>query len=252
MHVRRAMTTALVLGATACAAVLSIDDVAYDAEGTLDGGADTGDASVPIPDAPVDPARDGPPEVADGTPPPDATPPSTKGCADGTREAFTDVAANPNIAGCAGGFGEPGLLEDGGPSCSRGAGDTSNNPNGNVCHADDLCAAGWHVCHDATDVVRSGGSCNMFAGPQGDAGVFFATKQPGAGGTKCGASGTDDLFGCGTMGAPTDTTCTGLNATSGDGCKLLALPWLCTMGAAERVTVKKPGPGGGGVLCCAD
>jgi hypothetical protein len=252
MHVRRAMTTALVLGLSACAAVLSIDDVAYDAGGARDGGSDIGDASVARADAPVDPPRDGSPGTGDANPPPDAAPPTTKGCADGTREAFADVTAYAHIAGCAGGWSEPGLLEDGGPSCRRGAGDTSNNPAGSSCHADDLCAAGWHVCTGAADVVRSGGTCNVFAGPQGDAGVFFATRQPGAGATKCGASGTDDLFGCGTMGSPADSTCTGLNATSGDGCSFLALPWICVKGTAERANVTKPAPGGGGVLCCAD
>jgi len=258
MHLRTAAFCALTFCATACAAVLSIDDVGFDDPTALDGGSDGegggggNDASdARFEDALADAQADGATDHGDAAPQPDAAP--ATGCSDGTREGFKNASQFSSIAGCAGGWSELGLLEDAGPSCNRDAGDTSSNPSGTRCHADDLCAAGWHVCHDALDVSRSGGQCATFGAAQPDAGLFFATKQPGSGGTNCGDSGVDDLFGCGTMGLPAVPTCNGLNATSGDGCRYLALPWVCGTGSNnERAIATKPGAAGGGVLCCQD
>jgi hypothetical protein len=65
------------------------------------------------------------------------------GCADGTRELFTDMKKWPLIAGCAGNIegGNMRQARQGQNGC--GAGDERNN----ACRsAEDLCAPGWHIC----------------------------------------------------------------------------------------------------------
>ncbi len=205
-----------------------------------------------------------------------ASPPivDQKGCADGARESFRDVARYPRIAGCAGGFDVAGLGREEGPACGRRAGDDGANPDGRGCRADDLCAAGWHVCRSSAEVAaRSPDGCvgARDAAPAS----FFATRQLGPGcrrcatgaATDCGsndcrdhcaptAAMSNDLFGCGTLGsAPDPATCGVLDRFSDNLCSGLQAPWRCdgdAAGVRERELVVKPGPGAGGVLCCAD
>jgi hypothetical protein len=258
MQLRTILLAALASGSIACAAVLSIDDVGYGEPPAADGGGDaTFPDGEPAGDATDEAHVDGGPGHGDAAPPiPDATaqpdaPTPAVGCSDGTREAFSDIGMFPTIAACSGGWDLQGLLEGTAPACNRDAGDKSSNPNGAGC-ADDLCAAGWHVCTDGDDVLsHSPQGCPSFGPARADGGVFFATKQPSSNGT-CGDAGTDDLFGCGSMGANVPAgACGALTVTSGNGCQFLTLPWTC--GAAsldERSLALKARPEGGGVLCC--
>jgi len=196
-----------------------------------------------------------------------------KGCSDGTREGFVDEEIYPAIAGCSGGWSIPGLLSDPKPACSYMSGNTSSNPTGSGCSAADLCAPGFHVCKGAGDVaLRSVTGC---VGAASAPGLFFATRQ---GSTGCGvctlgmlvdldlcsgcscASGcapndttANDLFGCGTLGAPPAGDCGVLDVSSWNACDALGAPWVCGGdGCNESNAVVKLGPQGGGVLCCAD
>jgi len=192
------------------------------------------------------------------------------GCSDGSREAFRDAVEFPLIAGCAGGFEIPGILPTRPPDCARAAGNNGANPKGAGCNVSDLCEAGWHVCHGASEVAARIGS----AACAGDAksGEFYATEQSGPGCTYC-ATGNDptcgqescragcaqtsnttnDFFGCGTAGDPPNAaSCGVLNRFSQNLCGALPTPWFCgnSNGDNEILVVVKPGPGAGGVLCC--
>ncbi|MCA9656610.1 MAG: hypothetical protein H6712_26040, partial [Myxococcales bacterium] len=66
--------------------------------------------------------------------------PALMGCADGQREAFSDLKKNPRVAGCMGTWDGTKSLRD--------------KPTGKACGDDgekcavpaDVCAPGWHVC----------------------------------------------------------------------------------------------------------
>ncbi len=200
-------------------------------------------------------------------------PTDCRGCADGLRDAFRDLARYPRIAGCAGGFAIPGLSRATSPTCGRGAGDDGANPDGRGCTASDLCAPGWHVCLSVRDVATHSPDGCRGASDMADA--FFATRQTGPGCAYC-ASGTDptcgpndcrvgcaqsatttnDIFGCGTLGGvPQATSCTPLDRFSNNLCSDLHAPWRCDAdpaGLRESDVVVKPGPAAGGVLCCED
>lgn len=196
------------------------------------------------------------------------------GCADGRRDAFGDRARYPRIAGCAGGFGNPGLSRESSPTCDRGAGDDGPNPNGRGCSASDLCALGWHVCRSDADVATH--SPDGCAGASdADARSFFATRQTGPGCGHCSTGSdptcdnsscregcaqtertTNDIFGCGSLGdAPQASSCRTLDRFSNNVCSSLEAPWRCDddpAGLRESDVVVKPGPARGGVLCCID
>jgi hypothetical protein len=137
------------------------------------------------------------------------------------------------------------------PACNRTGGDDGTNPAGQGCAAADLCASGWHVCNSVADFAakRPGGCAGATSAP----GSFFATKQSGPAGYICGA-GNDDLFGCGTLGiAPDAASCAPLDRCSGDLCAALGPPWSCGADHMNELNaVTKPGPLGGGALCCRD
>jgi hypothetical protein len=198
-----------------------------------------------------------------------ATNPADAGCADGTREAFRSVKAYPDIAGCSGGFSLAGVLIVQPPACHRRAGNDSPNPAGHGCNVSDLCAAGWHVCTGAKEVAaRSPDGCT--GALDSPPATFFATRQSGPGYGLC-ATGTercapstqrlgclqtpelrDDFYGCGDFGPPADPSCAPLNRSSSDNCEAMPRPWKCSGHLTEAVTVTKPGPESGGVLCCRD
>jgi hypothetical protein len=197
-----------------------------------------------------------------------------RGCADGQRDAFRELARYPAIAACAGGFTRAGLSREASPTCARGAGDDGPNPVGAGCNATDLCAPGWHICRSAADVAAHS--------PDGCAGVadaapssFFATRQTGPGCGHCATGGdpacgsndcrpgcaqtaatSNDIFGCGSLGdAPQPTSCGSLDRFSNNLCGALRPPWRCDgdpAGLRESDLVVKPGADAGGVLCCLD
>lgn len=190
-----------------------------------------------------------------------ATTRTESGCSDGQREGFVDVAREPRIAGCGGAFSVPGVISPR-PTCARKAGDDSENASGVGCSVADLCAEGWHVCRDFTDVAlhASSQSCDGAVGP-GDK-AFFVTQQSGPGACRCG-EGTNDLFGCGNLAVEPKAFCgagrgiasagdgCGALTFSGDLCFALGASWRCgSDGNAEATNVVKPAVTGGGALCC--
>ncbi len=69
------------------------------------------------------------------------------GCADGSREGFKNLETFADIAGCAGGFSNEGVLPQHryrDESC-KGMGNDSKNPNGEGCGIRNICAKGWEV-----------------------------------------------------------------------------------------------------------
>ena len=183
----------------------------------------------------------------------DAVPVALVGCADGEREGFLDLDAEPNIAACGGGFVVGGVLTVLEPGCARSAGDDGTNPNGDLCNVTDLCAAGWHVCAGPAEVqaMSALGTCDGAVVESESA--FFATRASGTGGYECNG-GSNDLFGCGSQGyQPVAASCAPLDRSSGDLCGSVT-DWNCGGGDGtnEAGLVTKPAPGSGGVLCCID
>ena len=174
------------------------------------------------------------------------------GCSDGTREGYTDLELYPNIAACGGAWSIPGVKPVQPPACDRKAGNTGDNILGDGCNVSDLCAPGWDVCSDHLDVLGAAGAdgCGD-AAPQ--ANQFFATRQSGPGGSKCG-DGVDDVFGCGTIGIVADpATCAPLTMVSDNDCFVLRMypgGWTCTNPGEANNILKTDPQMGGGVLCC--
>jgi hypothetical protein len=85
-----------------------------------------------------DAAKDAPASDARTDAPSDA--PNLSGCSDGEREAFTNIATYPKIAGCAAGW--PGTPSMRAPAAGAACGDDLG-----VCAVPaSACALGWHVC----------------------------------------------------------------------------------------------------------
>jgi hypothetical protein len=176
------------------------------------------------------------------------------GCSDGTREGFTNATQFTNIAGCSGGWSVAGLLSTTTAKCSLAGGNSGSNPSGTGCSAADLCETGWHVCTTSLQVATSSatGSCSGVT-DAGAASLFFGTLQSGPGSAQCATTGSNDLFGCGNLGAAPNANCTPLDRFSNNLCGSLGAPWSCPTnngGFDETINVVKPGSLLGGVLCC--
>ncbi|MEJ7730572.1 MAG: hypothetical protein WKG00_15295 [Polyangiaceae bacterium] len=208
-----------------------------------------------------DPAAAGPGAVGSGSAGAGAAGPGTGGsavalvgCDDGEREAYRDIAAEPNIAGCSGDFQLWGLE---GKICRDVVGDDGGPGYG--CQMDDLCADDWHVCRSAAEVMEhtSSDACPGDVPP----GMFFATRQSMTDG-HCTTNGKDDVVGCGELGEviKTEHECSPLNryltleiCDSPDGDS-----WDCGDASARGADVLEgetfviTSPEGGGVLCCPD
>jgi len=172
------------------------------------------------------------------------------GCADGTREGFTDLASAPRIAACAGAWTIGGIKPPPPPMCGQHAGNTGENLLGTDCTATDLCARFWEVCSDRLDILARlpDQTC---AGTWPD-NAFFATAQSGPGAGDCSPSGWDDVFGCGSLGSPARMSCLPLDRSSGNDCSAIRAigGWDC-LSPDEPTNIKKSDPlFGGGVLCC--
>lgn len=256
---RRAFAAVVVVGLAGCNQVFGLDPPAgddptpHDAAG--DGGGDDGGGGDP--DASTtcgNDAMDQGEECDDGNQiPHDGCNAACRlevsvGCSDGVRDGFRDLDAFPRLAACAGGWTVAGIEAPALASCGE-SGDDGPNPIGNGCAPGNLCAAGWHVCADRTELVLVLGMTACDAEVDGG---FFATNQASsvAAGSTCGVGGTRGLFGCGSLGLGTDpVTCSPITRWSGGACTALGGEWTCTAGD-ERTTVVKEQPGGGGVLCC--
>lgn len=199
--------------------------------------------------------------------------PALAGCSDGSREGFRDVANWPAIAGCAGGFDRPGLLQAV-STCGLLAGDTSVNPNGSGCSAADLCAPQWHLCLGGADVAAhsSTGGCEgatsadeslFFAAAQGATTMGICLPERGADASSAplcladaGASTSNDLHGCGGLGEPESAACAPFSRRMGFAdCLATQGVWKCgdaSTPLCEAALVTKPDASLGGVLCCRD
>ncbi len=177
---------------------------------------------------------------------------SASGCADGTREAFIDAGAFPEIAGCSGGFQVPGLAAGVAlvPACAREGGNDGPHPDGAGCSAVDLCANGWHVCNSAAEVAqRAPNGCDDAAG-------FFATRQAQGNDVCAAPPAVNNFAGCGTLGQLADAaSCAPLDRVMRfDDCAATQ-SWHCGSDAdqaQEGAIVIKDGSDEGGVVCCRD
>jgi hypothetical protein len=121
---------------------------------------------------------------------------------------------------------------------------------GTGCAPLDLCSPGWRLC--TVNEVLAKGCTSALNGLPAGASAFFTQATSGPGGGLCDGGGTNDLFGCGTLGAPPPAATCPLPTFSGDQGGSLLPPWAfpLTNGFDEAVVVIKPGSDGGGVLCC--
>jgi hypothetical protein len=193
-----------------------------------------------------------------GEPPGVHDSPPIAGCSDGSREGFRDVVRWPLIAGCAGAFEVPGVL-DSKRSCQVAVGDELQSDAATNCSVADLCAAGWHVCRDGRDVALHSptGDCEGCVLP-GEQRFFVAAKAASPMGT-CSADpdARNDLHGCGGLGQPEMDECAPLDRRmSFADCEATHGVWQCgtpeSDSLQEAVVVTKPGTGMGGALCCSD
>ncbi len=200
------------------------------------------------------------------------------GCADGQRDAFTDKATFPNIAGCAGAWTVPGVFPYS-PRTSKVAacatnGDDKEAPGpGTDCSAGDLCAPGWHICKGGEIGPRTGGK-NCAAMPAAEVATgFYTASISGPGCFVCAAINgaitdpvqctsnsckvgcherddlTNDLFGCGNSSVK-NANCEA-NVSSGNVCNAVDTSvWKCPDDTKEGIVVTKIGSKNGGVLCC--
>jgi len=187
--------------------------------------------------------------------------PATSGCSDGTREAFIDAVRFPSVAGCSGGWSVPGVLtvRSMAPECTRTAGNDSSNPSGAGCTVEDLCADGWHVCRDASELTLADVTCqDAGIGPvTASGGAFFATRQRGTAPTGCSpgaTTGSNNLHGCGNIGRLEDPGCAPPFDRQIESTVCAANPpWVCSDPTSimnEAMVVTKSGSEAGGVLCC--
>ena len=173
------------------------------------------------------------------------------GCSDGGREGFVDMVAFADIAGCSGGWEDPGVLASLARACLEPIGDDSVLPIAG-CAPLDLCARGWHICSDGAETLAATADTGCASSTlAGDPSLFFIASISGPGNLVCGA-GANDLFGCGNVGAGTGG-CGPFNRSSQDLCSALPAPWNCgASGVLEAEMVTKAGAEVGGVLCCRD
>lgn len=75
-------------------------------------------------------------------------PPEQAGCADGTREAFHDLARHPDRAGCVAAWTDAADL------AARPTGAACGDALGPCAAPADACAAGWHVCGAGGDLAE--------------------------------------------------------------------------------------------------
>jgi hypothetical protein len=202
------------------------------------------------------------------------------GCADGTREAFTDEGRFPKIAACAGAWQLPGIfpaiVASATPDCATSGNSSPFAPaDGAGCSASNLCASGWHICNGGEVLPRTE-SRGCVAESSYPAASFFSAAVSGTGcgicalrsktdtGSGCTADScaqncqetgdlSNDVFGCGSLGAAVfDPDCDGLDRFSHNNCSALGYPWTCSGSSQESRTVTKPSTVAGGVLCCRD
>lgn len=245
--------------------------------------AGSANVSVDFPDASAPPNGDAAaPEGGHGI--------TALGCADGSREAFTDAAIFPAIAACAGGWDGsagpaysgvfPPPLRTDDANCKNN-GNSGPNPDGTGCSSSDLCESGWHLCAAGEIIARVGGAVgssetdgcsattwpenSLFLGAIGSTGCYICAEPDGTvTGSACNVSDcavgclpspdlNNDAFGCGTAGAPA-TSCGDVDrgiVNTGLGSSWNLGP--DDLHEGQNISHDPNAAGaGGGVLCCKE
>jgi hypothetical protein len=173
--------------------------------------------------------------------------PSIAGCADGTREAFHDVASFGAVAGCGASWsGEASLRA---PRAGGACGDTL----GPCAVPADACARGWHVCgaSGSVDEVRRIGAdaCERAGGGRYSAAISHCVTQDGCSYDDTAAA----RYACFPEGWCSEPVCCGNDCgdfgacTSGVWPERTHIAQGTDQGCGRTSSVRA-----GGVLCCRD
>ncbi len=177
---------------------------------------------------------------------------STAGCADGTREVYTDAVMYPDIAGCSGGFETSGITPSASfmPQCNHASGNDGDRPNGHGCSVADLCAPGWHVCMSPQEVDNKSGGTGCDDSEMG----FWTTRQGQNNAGACVMDGQNNLVGCGQLGDMPAASCAPLTRRLREVICNESCAWECDGNNIffEATVVRKIGPDDGGAICCKD
>ncbi len=207
------------------------------------------------------------------------------GCADGTREAFTNQTTFPAVAACGGGWDGngnlpnytgvfPSPLRTTNPNCAQN-GNSGPNPNGTGCSAIDLCASGWHICAGGEVLARVQKAINSSSPTDGckaeatwPLNTFFAVAIGSTGYSQCaepygtltgpgcnnasGAAGcqanagiTNDIFGCGSEWLSV-SSCGDVDKSGGNVCGDLDPGWSCGSDSVRESVNAAHNPGAAG------
>jgi hypothetical protein len=186
---------------------------------------------------------------------------SDLGCADGSREYFSDQGAFPDVAGCAGSFSVAGLIDQSGKlvqaACNRSAGNDGLLRSGVGCSASDLCQAGWKICETSDAFFldtrsRFCSSSDIISQPS----VFLSAINVSS--SDCSNSlspiFTDGGFGCGNVN--TGSYCQYYDVdfafNSHVTCSNLPNSWNCNGPLFDLRNIANSEAAGGGVLCCRE
>lgn len=156
------------------------------------------------------------------------------GCADGTREAFTDKSEFPMISGCAGTWTDPNLR-------ATGTGTAAS-----------LCASGWHVCMaggSPLEIPNAGVSADECANAGTGKFVAASSHCMNAQGQPC--RYTPAPFGCEDSGWCSEPICCGSGCGFGD-CKSAIWDGETRIfsGTSHGCGDCPSSAGATGVLCC--
>lgn len=190
--------------------------------------------------------------------------PKLSGCSDGSREWFQDELLYPHIAGCAGGFSQPGLKDRNGnpkfPACERNAGNHAPNPSGEGCSAADLCESGWKICDSPLSILSAsrGRFCDNSNQRELLDGSFFASASTlstlqNSCSSKVPSSNT--IAGCGNLHSNTFCEIYGASVFSDAvSCDSLPSSWNCSvLDSTDPVfDITNAFSDNNGVLCCRE
>eukprot|EP00163_Fabomonas_tropica_P033626 TRINITY_DN8938_c0_g2_i4.p1 TRINITY_DN8938_c0_g2~~TRINITY_DN8938_c0_g2_i4.p1 ORF type:complete len:1454 (+),score=333.76 TRINITY_DN8938_c0_g2_i4:207-4568(+) len=171
---------------------------------------------------------------------------SAFGCADGTREDFTDISTYPRIAACSASWSVPGMAPVG-ATCNYQSGNSVKEGNPSACSVLDACAPGWHVCKSPSEVdsLSSAGKC-------ASANELYLTQGTNALDASCAVHGTSAVRACGTgITAVAADSCTG--ASAGIALDSLSFPWAVrgsSFDLAKNLIKRSTESNSGGVMCC--
>ena len=165
--------------------------------------------------------------------------PAQAGCADGTREAFHDLARHPKVAGCIAAW--DGALDLRTAPTGVACGDAT----GRCAAPADACAPGWHLC-GATGARRDLGDLDIVACTHAGPGRYLAAASVCIGDDDC--AEPPDVLACRSEGACAAAACCGSQCRTRPDCdasltRLPHGPESCAHVASDPAR---------GVLCCAD